>query len=131
MLAWLRRLLTGEAVDADPELTRRWLARAVILLLTLIVVAIAGLSTVYSFDCWYYGDDGRCTRAKQSIDDLVTSIQPIFTALIGLVGSVIGFYFGSREGDTGRRPPTEKKPEPGPDQGTDLAADSTSPAAAI
>lgn len=84
------------------ERTRRWIAVGIMSMFGLIIFVLALAAAVYSIQCWT--DTERCTAASTALSTLATGMQPVFTALTGLVGSVVGFYFGSRQNDTnGRR----------------------------
>ena len=70
---------------------------AYILLGTLaaIIVLQAIASSVFAGDCWRYG--GSCNVAGSSLGLITSTMTTIFTAMVGLVGSVVGFYFGSQK----------------------------------
>lgn len=72
-------------------------AIAYLLLGTLIGVVVfeAVFSVVIGGSCWR---SGACTdRDSQAIGLVTTTLQPMFTAMVGLVGSVVGYYFGSQK----------------------------------
>jgi hypothetical protein len=75
--------------------TQRDLAFRLVWILIGIVGIVTVLSVTYSVDCW--AGSNRCTAAATALGLLTSSISPIFTAMIGLVGSVVGFYFGSKQ----------------------------------
>ncbi|HEY1752536.1 MAG TPA: hypothetical protein VGG29_14855 [Caulobacteraceae bacterium] len=81
--------------DPGPEQER---ARAIIayillgvLVLSVLVMLIAGV--VLAADCYMAKS---CTNAKDSMTVMTSSVGLIFTPIVGLVGSVIGFYFGAK-----------------------------------
>lgn len=66
-----------------------------LLLIILVEVLFAGF---FSINCWMFG---KCDdRAVKAIGIISNSVQPIFTAMVGLVGSVVGFYFGSKNNES-------------------------------
>lgn len=43
----------------------------------------------------------KCNALKEAFAAVASQNQNVFTALIGLVGSVVGFYFGSKSNQSG------------------------------
>lgn len=105
-------------VREHAESTRRWLAYSIMMLLGVVVAAIGISSLYYSYQCWLA--PGQCQAASSALNTLVDGLQPMFTALTGLVGSVVGFYFGSRQREEhptsapAIAPNAEPLPAPGP-----------------
>ncbi len=87
---------TAVAVQDYPmERTRAKIAYFLLWIMVAIVVVIVLVSLMFSVDCWLRA--ARCAPAKDALSMLTGGISPVFTALVGLVGSVVGFYFGSRQ----------------------------------
>ncbi len=51
-------------------------------------------SAFFAIDCWAFG---QCANAKDAYAIISAAMGTVFTAMIGLVGSVVGFYFGSQK----------------------------------
>jgi len=83
--------VTGYSVDA----TRQWIAFVLLGILGAFVFAEVLATVVLAFDCWV-GHDGKCTQEGVAMDLLTRGVGGAFTAIVGLVGSVVGFYFGSQ-----------------------------------
>jgi len=82
-------------VDNPDVNTRRTIAYFLLWILVGIMLVVVLVSLVFSVNCWV---DGRtCGRATTALNILTASVSPMFTAMVGLVGSVVGFYFGSRQ----------------------------------
>lgn len=89
---------TGDyVVPASIDLTRQRIAYLLLWIMIGIMVVIILVSLAYSIGCWR--DVTQCTAASNALGVLTSSISPIFTAMVGLVGSVVGFYFGSKNSD--------------------------------
>ena len=89
---------TGTAVAVQPydaEETRKNIAYFLLWIMIGVIVAVVVVALMFSVDCWLH--TGRCEPAKDALEMLTGSIAPVFTAMVGLVGSVVGFYFGSKE----------------------------------
>ncbi len=80
------------------EDTRERIAWMVLATLAGVILLDALVSALLAQGCWTYG---RCDRASAALGLLTTTLGTIFTAMIGLVGSVVGFYFGSRKAGGG------------------------------
>ena len=80
--------------DYSLDSTRKRIAFFLLYIMAGIVALVALVSLVYSGDCWLNGS--KCTQAEGARTLLNSGIAPMFTAMIGLVGSVVGFYFGSK-----------------------------------
>jgi len=76
------------------ETTRKNLAYILLALLFLVIVFQTLSGAILGNACWRFV--AYCTHAKESLDLVSGATQTVFTAMIGLVGSVIGFYFGSK-----------------------------------
>lgn len=76
------------------EQTRANIAYALLAILFLVVAFEVLSGAALSGACWTWGS--YCRQANASLSMIASSTQPIFTAMIGLVGSVVGFYFGSK-----------------------------------
>ena len=87
----------AKVIAYDPNVTREKLAYFLLWIMIGIIAVFAILSTTYSVDC-LNGHDAKCTLESESLNIVVTTLSPIFTAMVGLVGSVVGFYFGSKQG---------------------------------
>ncbi|HET9640619.1 MAG TPA: hypothetical protein VFP12_15575 [Allosphingosinicella sp.] len=88
----------GGPVGVEPvELgnTRKTIAFFLLWILVGIIVVVVLVSLVFTIMCWL--DGTKCAAATTSLNLLTTSVSPVFTAMVGLVGSVVGFYFGSRQ----------------------------------
>lgn len=85
---------TSLAVGADKTLsaTREAIAFRLITLLGGVVGAYLFISLIFSLSCW---TSNNCT-VQESYNMSAASFTTVFTALIGIVGSVVGFYFGSK-----------------------------------
>lgn len=83
--------------------TQRDLAFRLVSVMIGIVVVIAIVSVTYSISCWARpGTEPQpCGAAGAALNLLTTSLSPVFTAMVGLVGSVVGFYFGSKQSSPG------------------------------
>ena len=87
---------TAIGVQAYPmERTRARIAYFLLWIMVGVILAVVLVSLMFSVDCWLRAN--RCAPAKDALAMLTGGISPVFTALVGLVGSVVGFYFGSRE----------------------------------
>jgi len=82
-----------EPYDADR--TREKIAYFLLYIMLGIIVVLLFVALIYSARCWV--NAGMCTRSEAALTILTTAITPIFTAMIGLIGSVVGFYFGSKQ----------------------------------
>lgn len=89
---------TGPAVaveDYNPEGTRKKIAYFLLWIMIGVIVVVVLVALMFSVDCWL--NTSRCEPAKDALAMLTSSIAPVFTAMVGLVGSVVGFYFGSKQ----------------------------------
>ena len=80
--------------DYSIDSTRKRIAFFLLYIMAGIVALVAFVSLFYSGSCWLNGS--KCTQAEGALTLLNTGIAPMFTAMVGLVGSVVGFYFGSK-----------------------------------
>jgi ABC-type dipeptide/oligopeptide/nickel transport system permease component len=99
-------------VTLAAERARQRLAFLIVYLLAGVIVVIVVAGVVGGLACWSGGT--RCDAVTRSLAVLTNSTSTVFTALIGLTGSIIGFYFGSRKIPETRKADTEEdadKPE--------------------
>ncbi len=82
-------------VNFSIDATRKELAYLLLYVMIGVIVVIVIVSILYSLSCW--NNAAQCTAATNALGVLTSSISPIFTAMVGLVGSVVGFYFGSKQ----------------------------------
>jgi hypothetical protein len=82
-------------VDSPDGTTRRTIAYFLLWIMVGIMLIVVLASLVFSVNCWV--DGTTCARATTALNILTSNISPMFTAMVGLVGSVVGFYFGSRQ----------------------------------
>ena len=80
--------------DFELDRTRKQLAYRLLWILIGIIAIIMLMSVIYSVRCWT--TNKTCGDATQALGILTGAASPIFTAMVGLVGSVVGFYFGSK-----------------------------------
>lgn len=80
--------------DFELDRTRKQLAYRLLWILIGIIAIIMLMSVIYSVRCWTTNE--TCSDATQALGILTGAASPIFTAMVGLVGSVVGFYFGSK-----------------------------------
>lgn len=82
-------------VPYDENKTRENIAYLLLALLIGVIAVVVLVSLFYSFDCRFGGD--KCQTDSAALQLLTSQVAPIFTAVIGIVGSVVGFYFGSKK----------------------------------
>lgn len=75
--------------------TREKIAYLLLAILIGVIAIITLVALIYSASCWFSA--AQCAAAQKALPILTDAIQPVFTAMIGIVGSVVGFYFGSKE----------------------------------
>jgi hypothetical protein len=80
--------------DFSLDSTRKRIAFFLLYILAGVIALVAIVSLIYSADCWL--NRTKCTQNEGALTLLNSGIAPMFTAMIGLVGSVVGFYFGSK-----------------------------------
>jgi hypothetical protein len=80
--------------DYSLDSTRKRIAFFLLYIMAGIVALVAFVSLFYSGGCWL--NHTKCSQAEGALTLLNTGIAPMFTAMVGLVGSVVGFYFGSK-----------------------------------
>ncbi len=80
--------------DYSLDSTRKRIAFFLLYIMAGIVALVALVSLFYSGSCWL--TQTKCTQAEGALTLLNTGVAPMFTAMVGLVGSVVGFYFGSK-----------------------------------
>lgn len=76
------------------EATRTYIAYALLAILGAVVLIEVLASAAFANACWMWGS--TCKQAQGALAMITSNIQTIFTAMVGLVGSVVGFYFGSK-----------------------------------
>lgn len=81
--------------------TRKKIAFFLLGILALVIILQVIFGSIYSVGCWNYGahklpSADPCVIADTSMKLMSSSLTPLFTAMVGLVGSVVGFYFGSK-----------------------------------
>lgn len=86
---------TASVENVDLGNTRKRIAYFLLWILVGVIVVIVLVSVVFSVRCWINPD--TCTPAATALNILTSNVAPVFTAMVGLVGSVVGFYFGSRQ----------------------------------
>jgi cytochrome c len=82
----------------DPEVARGLIT----FLVTLTTVAIA---LTYAFYAMFGGNDAQNNFQAGILKDRFTFGMPILTALIGVLGTVLGFYFGQAKIEEKKTPP--------------------------
>jgi hypothetical protein len=75
--------------------TQKKIAYFLLWIMVGVIVAMVSVSLVFSIRCWV--EPNTCTAANTALGILISGISPMFTAMVGLVGSVVGFYFGSKQ----------------------------------
>ena len=93
----------GKFNDYDPsearEKVRGSIAMYLVYLLIAVVILAVFAGVVLSFICAF---KDTCAANALDLSGLKTVIEVILTPLIGLVGSVTGFYFGEKAGAANR-----------------------------
>lgn len=84
--------LVGLGANVTLDGTRREIALRLIAILGIVIGAYLFISLIFSLSCW---TSNSCT-VQESYNMSAASFTTVFTALIGIVGSVVGFYFGSK-----------------------------------
>ena len=77
----------------DQEKARVRIAYVLLAMLGLAVVCVLTTGSYLALTC-YAGK--TCGEAKEALALLSATVALIFTPIVGLVGSAIGFYFGSK-----------------------------------
>lgn len=77
----------------------RGLITAMLLIITLVLVIIVVLTALYASD-----DEATTRRVSLARDTLAP--------LLGILGTIVGFYFGSQGGENPPRPPAKVEPAP-------------------
>lgn len=96
------QVLTPSRVEKDydpgPEQEKARAKLAYILLAVLVGLVVVQVITgvIGAVDCFL---SPNCADAKNALALMNTSISQTFTPIVGLVGSVIGFYFGAKSKD--------------------------------
>lgn len=88
----------GSAVGVGPPEdlgeTRRRIAYILLGILAAIIAVELVYAMIFSGSCFL--DKETCQSGDAAYKLILDAIGPVFTAMIGLVGSVVGFYFGSQ-----------------------------------
>lgn len=87
-----------EAYDLKLADTRRGIAFFLLWITAGVIAAPVLASVVFSGWCWLNANS--CPAASTALDLLSRNMSQYVTAMIGLVGSVVGFYFGSNSRGT-------------------------------
>lgn len=92
----------GSPIGVSPPFnldgTRRDIAFILLGMLAAIILIIVLSSSIMAVSCWFGAKpDGTCPQAQASLGVLTSVFGTVFTAMVGLVGSVVGFYFGSQK----------------------------------
>lgn len=89
---------TGIQQRYDPtpaqEQTRGWIAVALLVALFVVILFLMTTAGIIAVNCSSSQD--KCVSSKETLNIITTVMNIMFTPLIGLVGTVIGFYFGSK-----------------------------------
>jgi hypothetical protein len=80
------------------SITQEKLALRILWILMGIIGAVFCLSLVMGSVCLV--SSGQCKAAGEGLQLVIGTTKELFTAIIGLVGSVVGFYFGQRDRDS-------------------------------
>jgi hypothetical protein len=81
--------------------TRRHIAFLLLGMLAAVILILVLSSGILAVSCWFNAKtDGTCPQAQASLGVLTSVFGTVFTAMVGLVGSVVGFYFGSQTKQT-------------------------------
>lgn len=84
-----------DVTDAgDLGRTRRQIALFLLWITAGVIGAPIFATIIFSGWCWL--NAASCTPAATALDLLSRNMSQYVTAMIGLVGSVVGFYFGSQ-----------------------------------
>lgn len=95
----------GSATSVTPynlDETRQQIAFILLGILGFIILIQLISSAVLAAGCWSTATLDKagvaaCPQAQASLGVLTSVLGTVFTAMIGLVGSVVGFYFGSQK----------------------------------
>jgi hypothetical protein len=77
--------------------TQEKIALRILWILTAIIATIFLLSVVLGGWCFF--DKAQCDASGNALRLVTGTTKDIFTAMLGLAGSVVGFYFGQRDRD--------------------------------
>jgi hypothetical protein len=83
--------------------TRTYIAYALVALLAALVLFHFFQSTQLSSVCRVGAKQALCMVETQAFLLAAKETQNIFTAIVGLVGSVVGFYFGQKSNEAGNQ----------------------------
>lgn len=78
--------------------TRKKIAMTLIGMLALLIVVEVIWGGIFGMSCWVNSKPATCDLADRSLAITQSAVGQMFTAMVGLVGSVVGFYFGSNSG---------------------------------
>ena len=77
--------------------TRKEIAYRLIYIMSAVIAAYLLVSLIFAQSCWM---SSTCS-VKDAYGMAAGSFATVFTALVGIVGSVVGFYFGSKSEGNG------------------------------
>jgi lipoprotein signal peptidase len=77
------------------DATRKGIAYFLLSILVGVILLQVISSTVFAVSCW--ANNNTCANSNAALQMIVGASGAIFTAMVGLVGSVVGFYFGSQK----------------------------------
>jgi hypothetical protein len=80
----------------DIDRTREKIAFILLGILAAIILIEVLAGGIFAADCWTQAGD-NCSKVQASLGILTGVLGMVFTAMVGLVGSVVGFYFGSQK----------------------------------
>jgi hypothetical protein len=83
-----------EKYNLQLDQTRKAIAMFLLWILVAVVALYMIVALFYSARCFY--DAQQCGGGERALSLLTNGVTPIFTAMIGVIGSVVGFYFGSK-----------------------------------
>jgi hypothetical protein len=93
---WKMAIQTGYDPNPDQEKARGRIAYALLAALFAVVIFLLIAGMVIARSCYFSTDN--CSASKNTLEILTTVTGLIFSTFVGLVGSVVGFYFGSKAG---------------------------------
>ena len=88
---------TGVGPRRPLDSDRRMIAFILLAILAGVILVEVFGSGVLAVSCWFSEKDGACPRGQAALGLLTNALGAVFTAMVGLVGSVVGFYFGSQK----------------------------------
>lgn len=79
--------------EPQQERTRGYITYALLGTLLLVILFLVAVGALLARDCYV---QSSCASAQASLGIITGIMNIVFTPIIGLVGSVIGFYFGAK-----------------------------------